>query len=129
MLKLTASSFVLVGCLSVSVLLPNATMAKTKYLLNCRLMDRAELLYDRFCRGENAKQLRMFCLEDKSCLVHVSNFTSQYVQGRKSLFGELSRHDPKMAGGNGGSMSRVASNSTTSGSGEPPSGPIGDPPQ
>jgi hypothetical protein len=55
MLKLTASSFVLVGCLSVSVLLPNATMAKTKYLLNCRLMDRAELLYDRFCRGENAK--------------------------------------------------------------------------
>ena len=67
------------------MLVPETTAAeKQHYLLNCRLMDRASLLYKRYCIGELGEQ-RQRCIH-RPCIPQIAvttNFHSQYDPARK----------------------------------------------
>jgi hypothetical protein len=66
------------------MLAPETTAAENQpFLLNCRLMDRASLLYKRYCIGELGERRRC---RDRSCVPQIAvttNFHSQYDPGRK----------------------------------------------
>ena len=67
------------------MLVPETLAAeKQHYLLNWRLMDRASLLYKRYCIGELGEQ-RLRCLH-RPCIPQIAvttNFHSQYDPARK----------------------------------------------
>jgi hypothetical protein len=66
------------------MLAPETTAAENQpFLLNCRLMDRASLLYKRYCIGELGEQRRC---RDRRCVPQIAvttNFHSQYDPARK----------------------------------------------
>lgn len=74
-----ARTFAFVGSLTLAVLLPNVAAADEVHLLNCKLMDRQDPWYDRWCSGESGTGI----CQTKRCLlkgtvVVISNFNSLY---------------------------------------------------
>jgi hypothetical protein len=115
---MVSKAFALAVGLSISVLGPEVAMAEIKYLLNCRLMKPTDLIYARYCIGE-IHQLRLFCQDDKTCLLKTANFKSQYMKPRRKLANGSNRSDGL----------RAAAIQTSSKSNGSTTGPGGEPPQ
>jgi hypothetical protein len=114
MMSIVLKTVASVGILTLSISTSDLAVAKLKYLLNCRLMDRNEPVYARYCTGENSKQLRLVCQDDKLCLFTVANFRSRYMGPKANL----------ITGSNGGISRSPAARSSA-----PPSDPEISPPQ
>jgi hypothetical protein len=85
-MRIIAKYSVLIAGLSASLLFANGSAAAKdqQYLLNCRLMDRADPLYERFCTGEKAAG-KIVC-DGSYCLLITTNYNSRYSGPNEALF-------------------------------------------
>jgi hypothetical protein len=112
-----ARAFVIFGSLAIAIGYSAAGSARSEQpvLLNCRLMERADPLYERFCNGE--KDRYVSCSETICILV---NFRSQYSSPQVTLAGDGSDNSNDLDGG----VDKVAGTAPPAG-GTPPDQPPG----
>jgi hypothetical protein len=81
-----AKSSVLIAGLCVSFLpgIGDTAAKDQQYLLNCRLMDSADPLYERFCTGDKAAG-KIVC-RGSYCLLITTNYNSRYSGQNEALF-------------------------------------------